>query len=67
VPAGKATADAVAARHGFVNLGQIGSLENHFLLEHPRISKRSTDPSPEHHDRIGADADVAWFEQQGPI
>ena len=64
IPAGKETADAVASKHGFVNLGQIGSLENHFLFEHPRISKRSTDLSLEHHGNFADDADVVWFEQQ---
>ena len=33
---GQRRADEIAARHGFVNLGQIGALEDHFLLEHPR-------------------------------
>ena len=37
---GHRKADEIAARHGFVNLGQIGSLEDHFLLEHPRRVNR---------------------------
>ncbi len=36
VPKGKATADLLASRHGFVNLGQIGDLHNYFLFEHKR-------------------------------
>jgi len=64
IPAGKETADAVAAKHGFVNLGQIGSLDDHFLFEHPRISKRSTEASSTHHENFADEADVVWFEQQ---
>ena len=64
IPAGRETADTVAAKHGFVNLGQIGSLENHFLFEHPRISKRSTDLCSEHHDNFAGESDIVWFEQQ---
>jgi len=64
VPGGKEVADRIAAKHGFVNVGQIGSLTNHFLLEHPRIAKRSTDQSLVHHGHLENDADVAWFEQQ---
>ena len=36
VPRGRETADALASRHGFLNLGQIGALENYFLFEHAR-------------------------------
>ncbi len=39
VPKGPSTADALAARHGFVNLGQIGALENYFLFEHARWAR----------------------------
>ena len=39
---GQRRADEIAARHGFVNLGQIGALEDHFLLEHPRDDRGSS-------------------------
>ena len=32
--------DQVAQDHDLVNLGQIGTLSDHFLFEHPRIAKR---------------------------
>ena len=40
VEGGKEVADQVAERHGLVNIGQIGNLENHFLLESHKIEKR---------------------------
>ncbi len=40
--------DSLAERHGLVSRGQIGALEDHFLLEHGRISKRSPEPSHHH-------------------
>ena len=54
----------IASRHGFINLGQIGSLEDHFLLEHRRIVKRSADLSQEHHTLLEEEEGVEWFEQQ---
>lgn len=64
VTGGQSKADEVAARHGFVNLGQIGTLLDHYLLEHPRVHKRSTDESLEHTNRLKEEPDVRWFEQQ---
>ena len=40
VEGGKAVADALAEKHGLVNLGQVGALQGHFLLESPRLEKR---------------------------
>ena len=56
-------------RHKKVSLYwyQIGTLEGHFLLEHPRISRRSTDRSLEHHGRLEDEPDIAWFEQQKEV
>ena len=64
VPKGKATADALAQRHGFANLGQIGSLDNYFLLEHSRLQKRSASPSKRHAVLLTDEPEVKWFEQQ---
>ena len=63
---GHRKADEIAARHGFVNLGQIGALEDHFLLEHPRIRKRAAEwaGGGEHEARLGGEPDVVWVEQQ---
>ena len=40
VKGGKEEADAVAERHGLVNLGQVGALVGHFLLESNKLEKR---------------------------
>lgn len=60
VPKGKQTADQVASAHGFVNLGQIGSLDNYFLFENSRLQKRSTEVSDEHEKMLAVEPDVAW-------
>ena len=40
VDGGKEAADQLAERHGLVNMGQIGGLDGHFLLESHKIEKR---------------------------
>ena len=64
IPKGGETADRLANRHGFTNLGQIGDLENYYLFEQPRLSKRSADPSAEHAFMLEEEPEVEWFEQQ---
>ena len=61
IPKGPETADQLAAAHGFVNLGQIGALENYFLFENARIQKRSTEQSNFHGDMLAVEPDVAWY------
>jgi proprotein convertase subtilisin/kexin type 5 len=63
IPNGEATADELAVKHGFRNLGQIGSLDNYFLFEHPRLHRRSTDHSQPHTLMLLAEPDVKWAEQ----
>ena len=60
-------ATALAAKYGFVNLGQIGALQDHYLFEHHKIHKRSIDYSPHHNQMLTDEPDVAWFEQQKEI
>ncbi len=64
IPGGIEVARKVAHRHGFVNLGQIGALEDHYLFEHPRVAKRSTETSDHHENLLNQDHEVTWFEQQ---
>lgn len=64
IPKGESTADELASRHGFVNLGQIGALENYYLFEHARIHKRSAEPARAHAILLTEEPDVKWFEQQ---
>ena len=56
--------DDLAQELGFVNLGQIGDLKNHYLLEHPHVHKRSAQPSHDHHEHLDQHPHVVWFEQQ---
>ncbi len=63
IPKGEAAADALASKHGFVNLGVIGSLEDYYLFEHHGIQKRSTEASLDHTAMLLAEADVKWAEQ----
>ena len=47
----------------FVNLGEIGSLENYFLFEHPRLQRRSTEESSDHTLMLLSEPEVKWAEQ----
>ena len=62
-PEGKATAQRLADKHGFVNLGEIGSLENYFLFEHPRLQRRSAEQSSDHTLMLLSEPEVEWAEQ----
>ncbi|XP_066908018.1 furin-like protease 2 [Halyomorpha halys] len=55
---------AVAAKHGFLYLGQIGSLKDYYLFEHPRVHKRSLQPHPQQSSNLKAEPQVVWFRQQ---
>uniref|UniRef100_T1IMB0 furin n=1 Tax=Strigamia maritima TaxID=126957 RepID=T1IMB0_STRMM len=57
-------ADEIAAKHGFLNHGQIGSLEGYYLFEHNHVSKRSTDRNEEHHEKLMNEKEVLWVDQQ---
>ncbi|XP_014368198.2 furin-like protease 1, isoforms 1/1-X/2 isoform X1 [Papilio machaon] len=62
VPEGREAADAVAAEHGFINLGEI--FDNHFHFHHNSVSRRSLRPAVEHHGRLENDVRVHWAKQQ---
>ena len=68
VPHGREAADRLAARHGFANLGQIGDLENYYLLERgdgdPRRGKREARPDVDAARELADEPEVEWFEQQ---
>uniref|UniRef100_A0A1B0GIL1 furin n=2 Tax=Lutzomyia longipalpis TaxID=7200 RepID=A0A1B0GIL1_LUTLO len=65
IPSGDEEAvNRIASKHGFTNMGQIGSLKDYYLFHHHRISKRSTDTSDIHHEALNADPEVRWFQQQ---
>lgn len=64
IPKGEETANLLASKHGFVNLGQIGTLDNYFLFEHARLRKRSSIPSRTHSILLTEEPEVEWFAQQ---
>ncbi|XP_045680892.1 proprotein convertase subtilisin/kexin type 6 isoform X1 [Phyllostomus hastatus] len=61
---GPAEADRVAAAHGYLNLGQIGSLENYYHFYHSKTFKRSTLSSRGPHTFLRMDPQVKWLQQQ---
>ena len=63
IPSGQSNANSLASKHGFINLGQIGSLDNYFLFEHPRLKRRSASFSANHTAMLLSEPDVEWAEQ----
>uniref|UniRef100_A0ABM0GMC3 Furin-like n=1 Tax=Saccoglossus kowalevskii TaxID=10224 RepID=A0ABM0GMC3_SACKO len=64
VRGGPEVADNLAVMYGYRNIGQIGSLKDHYLFEHsdvPRIAKR---PATGPHTRLNDEENVQWMEQQ---
>ncbi|KAM9183641.1 proprotein convertase subtilisin/kexin type 6 isoform 3-T3 [Dugong dugon] len=61
---GPAAADRVAAAHGYLNLGQIGNLENYYHFYHSKTFKRSTLSSRGPHTFLRMDPQVKWLQQQ---
>lgn len=64
VRGGRSTADRLAEKYGYANHGQIGSLDDHYLFSHQRVSKRSSYPSSGSHTDLADEPEVEWFEQQ---
>ncbi|XP_074651070.1 proprotein convertase subtilisin/kexin type 6-like [Tubulanus polymorphus] len=64
IEGGHHQADRVAEQLGFINLGQVGSLENHYIFEHHQIEKRSAVPHRHHHIKLITHSQVLWSEQQ---
>ncbi|XP_068159733.1 furin-like protease 2 isoform X1 [Drosophila tropicalis] len=64
IPAGKSVADAIAAKYGFTNKGQIGALNDYYLYQHHRVSKRSIRSSRKHHSALKSEFEVKWLQQQ---
>nr|XP_017011802.2 furin-like protease 2 isoform X4 [Drosophila takahashii] len=64
IPAGKHVADVIATKHGFINKGQIGSLDNFYLFQHHHVSKRSLRSSRKHQGALRSENEVKWMQQQ---
>ncbi|XP_052616487.1 proprotein convertase subtilisin/kexin type 6 isoform X1 [Peromyscus californicus insignis] len=61
---GPGAADRVAAAHGYLNLGQIGNLDDYYHFYHSKTFKRSTLSSRGPHTFLRMDPQVKWFQQQ---
>ncbi|XP_054943842.1 proprotein convertase subtilisin/kexin type 6 isoform X6 [Physeter macrocephalus] len=61
---GPAAADRVAAAHGYLNLGQIGNLEDYYHFYHSKTFKRSALSSRGPHTFLRMDPQVKWLQQQ---
>ncbi|XP_074107008.1 furin-like protease 2 isoform X1 [Cotesia typhae] len=64
VPDGPEAAAAIAGKHEFDIVGQIGALKNFYLLTHKDVHKRSLDSSEHHHKLLQNEPQVQWFQQQ---
>lgn len=64
IEGGERKAREIADKHGFVFVRQIGSLEDHYLLEHKDVEKRRHRRSVEHHSLLEGETFVRWVEQQ---
>ncbi|CAN9506834.1 unnamed protein product [Ophioblennius macclurei] len=64
VSGGPEQADTVAAKYGYRNLGQIGSLEDHYHFHHSRVVRRASYSLRGPHSFIHMDPKVDWAQQQ---
>ncbi|XP_055634461.1 furin-like protease 2 isoform X2 [Toxorhynchites rutilus septentrionalis] len=64
IPGGPDTADIIADKYGFANLGQIGPLKGYYLFHHSHVRKRSLDRSEVHHTALNTEPEVRWMQQQ---
>ncbi|XP_046438550.1 furin-like protease 1 isoform X2 [Daphnia pulex] len=62
ISGGDQVADAIAARHGFTNLGKIFGDYYHF--QHRKVAKRSIEPGTVHSELLNNDPEVRWVKQQ---
>lgn len=64
IPGGPEAASAIAEELGYDLLGQIGSLENHYLFKHKSHPRRSRRSALHITKRLSDDDRVIWAEQQ---
>uniref|UniRef100_A0A2K5YTY2 Neuroendocrine convertase 1 n=1 Tax=Mandrillus leucophaeus TaxID=9568 RepID=A0A2K5YTY2_MANLE len=64
IPGGAEAASAIAEELGYDLLGQIGSLENHYLFKHKNHPRRSRRSAFHITKRLSDDDRVIWAEQQ---
>ncbi|XP_067350736.1 proprotein convertase subtilisin/kexin type 6 isoform X2 [Channa argus] len=64
ITGGPEQADRIAAKYGYVNMGQIGSLEDHYHFHHSRVVRRAVYSLKGPHSFIHMDPMVDWAQQQ---
>ncbi|XP_041082630.1 proprotein convertase subtilisin/kexin type 6-like isoform X2 [Polyodon spathula] len=64
ITGGPEEADKLATKYGYNNLGQIGSLDDHYHFHHSKIVKRSAFTMKGEHNFIHMDPKVNWIQQQ---
>lgn len=62
IEGGPDVARDLAEKHGFIFVDKI--MPNHYNFQHRKVSKRSINPSPEHHEQLASEPQVIWLEQQ---
>ncbi|XP_026234734.1 proprotein convertase subtilisin/kexin type 6 [Anabas testudineus] len=64
VTGGPEQAEKIAAKYGYLNLGQIGGLEDHYHFHHSRVVRRAAYSLKGPHSFIHMDPMVDWAQQQ---
>ncbi|KAM4602371.1 proprotein convertase subtilisin/kexin type 6 [Polymixia lowei] len=64
IAGGPEEADNIATKYGYNNLGQIGSLEDHYHFHHSRVVRRAAFSLRGAHSFIHMDPKVDWAQQQ---
>ncbi|XP_036930390.1 proprotein convertase subtilisin/kexin type 6 isoform X1 [Acanthopagrus latus] len=64
ITGGREQADKIAAKYGYRNLGQIGSLEDHYHFHHSKVVRRAAFSLKGPHSFIHMDQKVDWAQQQ---
>ncbi|XP_062516574.1 proprotein convertase subtilisin/kexin type 6-like isoform X2 [Corticium candelabrum] len=64
IDADRPTADHIARRHGFINMGKITGLDNIYHFERREIPRRMARSAHYHTSRLVTDLKVKWAEQQ---
>uniref|UniRef100_A0AAQ5XII5 Proprotein convertase subtilisin/kexin type 6 n=1 Tax=Amphiprion ocellaris TaxID=80972 RepID=A0AAQ5XII5_AMPOC len=64
IAGGPQQADQIAAKYGYRNLGQIGSLDDHYHFHHSRVVRRAAYSLKGPHSFIHMDPKVDWAQQQ---
>ncbi|KAM9366639.1 proprotein convertase subtilisin/kexin type 6 [Symphorus nematophorus] len=64
ISGGQEQADNISAKYGYINLGQIGNLEDHYHFHHSRVIRRAGYSLKGPHSFIHMDPEVDWAQQQ---